>query len=158
MTGPLTPQPISQKHNTWQDDQERIQRNHISSNDENQHIEYRNKQKNFQFVWHLSCNSSMLKQPCNANKISTHFLTTALPTAQPAIHITYKKSTVEHRLFCQQNRKMAQNCSHYTRYKCCTEALSKRHATIFSQTLHGQISCNKLDVRNSNIVSPQDAI
>ena len=22
-------------------------------------------------------------------------------------------------------------CSHYTRYKCCTEALSKRHATIF---------------------------
>ena len=35
MTGPQTPQPISQKHNTWQDDQERIQRNRISSNDEN---------------------------------------------------------------------------------------------------------------------------
>ena len=34
MTGPQTPQPISQKHNTWQDDQKRIQRNRISSNDE----------------------------------------------------------------------------------------------------------------------------
>ena len=31
----------------------------------------------------------------------------------------------------QAKKKIAQNCSRYTRYKSCTEAISKRHATIF---------------------------
>ena len=89
----------------------------------------------------------MLKQPNNANKISTHFLTTTLPTAQPAIHITYNKSTVEHRLFCKRNKQIAQNCSRYTRYKCCTEALSKRHATIFHRPCTDKHLATKLTVK-----------